>query len=73
MASCTSAPKTHFFDAVTVMQWHKGRWRRLVLMRPAVTPSLFAPISSARNSMRFSIITLTTSPRATPLLLSMCA
>ena len=63
----------HFFDAVTVMQWLKGRWRRLVLMRPATTPSLFAPINSARNSMRFSIITLTTSPRFTPLFFSRCA
>ena len=58
----------HFLDSVTVMQWLKGRARRLVLMSAAVTPSLLAAIMSARNSTRLVIITLATSPRPSPAL-----
>ena len=47
-------------DSVTDTRWLSGLPSRLVLMMPAVMPILLRAITTARNSMRFSIITLAT-------------
>ena len=56
----------HFLASITLMQCMSERPVKLVLRRPAVTPSLFSPTSRVRNSIRFSIMMQTVSPRAKP-------